>query len=136
MSLEHNRELVRTFNEEVWGKGRVELIDQLFAADFVDHYTAPGGPPGRDGIKYDVERIRAAFPDLEIKTEDIVCEGDKAALRWSGRGTYQGGFPGIPATGRPVTMSGMHFYRIREGRIVERWEEFDGTGVMRQLGAA
>ncbi len=136
MSLDENRELVRRFNEEVWGKGRLDLIDELFSPDFVDHYQAPGGPPGRDGIKYDVQRVRAAFPDLEIRTEDILCEGDRAALRWSGQGTYQGGFPGISATGISVTMSGMHFYRIRECRIVERWDEFDGTSVMRQLGAA
>ena len=134
MALDENRELVRRFNEEVWGQGRVELIDQLFAPDYVDHYTPPGGPPGRDGIRYDVERVRAAFPDLEITTDDIVCEGDRAALRWSGRGTYRGGIPGIDAVGTEVTMSGMHFYRIRDGRIAERWEEFDRLGLMRQLG--
>ena len=65
MSIEENRGLIRRFNEEVWGKGRVDLIDEIFSADFVDHYTAPGGPPGRGGIRYDVERVRTMFPDLE-----------------------------------------------------------------------
>jgi steroid delta-isomerase-like uncharacterized protein len=135
MSVDKHRELIRRFNEEVWGMGRVDLVDDLFSPDFLDHYTAPGGPPGRDGIKYDVERVRKAFPDLEINTEEIICEGDKAALRWSGRGTYRGGIPGITASGRPVVMSGTHFYRIRDGRIVERWVEFDRMGVLQQLGA-
>jgi len=141
MSLDENRELVRRFNEEVWGKGRVDLVDELFAPDYVDHYTPPGlpageagGPTGRDGIRYDVERVRAAFPDLQITTDDIICEGDRAALRWSGRGIYRGGMPGITAHGAEVTMSGMHFYRILDGRIAERWEEFDRLGLMRQLG--
>ncbi len=134
MSLEQNREIIRRFNEDVWGKGRVELVEELFSADFVDHDRAPGGPPGRDGIKYDVERVRAAFPDLVIKTEDIICEGDRAALRWSGHGTQTGHLSGLPPTGKPVTMSGMHFYRIQNRQIVERWDEFDALGVMRQLG--
>ena len=133
MSLEENRELVRCFNEEVWGRGRLDLIQELFAPDFVDHYQAQGGPPGRDGIGYGVARIRDAFPDLTVVTEDIICEGDKAVLRWSGHGTYAGGFPGIDARGQRVTMSGMHLYRIADGKIAERWEEFDGAAVMRQL---
>ncbi len=133
MALEQNRETVRAFNEDVWGKGQIELVDKLFAQDFLDHYQAPGGPPGREGIKYDVQRVRSAFPDLVVVTEDIVCEGDRAALRWSGRGTYQGGIPGVVATGRQVTMSGMHFYRLRDGQIIERWDEFDRATVMQQL---
>ena len=131
---EENREIIRRFNEDVWGKGHVDLVDELFSPDFVDHYRAPGGPPGRDGIRYDVQRIRAAFPDLEIISEDIVCEEDRVALRWSGRGTHKQDLPGIPVTGRQITMSGMHFFRIGDSRIVERWVEFDGTAVMRQLG--
>lgn len=135
MTLNENRELVRAFNEDVWGKGQVELVDQLFSPDFVDHYLAPGGPPGRDGIKYDVQRVRLSFPDLVIRTEDIICEGNRVALRWSGHGTYQGGIPGIDAKGQRITMSGMHFYRTSNGRIVERWDEFDGASVMQQLTA-
>jgi predicted ester cyclase len=114
----------------------VELVDELFSPDFLDHYTARGGPPGRDGIRTDVERVRSLFPDLVIRTGDIICEGDRAALRWTGEGTYQGGIPGTAVVGTRVNMSGMHFYRIRDGQIVERWVEFDGAAVMRQPGAA
>jgi steroid delta-isomerase-like uncharacterized protein len=134
LSPDENRELVRRFNEEVWGQGRVDLVDELFSGDFVDHYESPAGS-GREGIKREVQRVRTAFPDLAIRTEEIVCEGDRAALRWSGEGTYAGGYPGVTAPGKRIRMSGMHFYRIRDGRIVERWVEFDGAAVMRQLGA-
>ncbi len=134
MSVDQNRETVRRFNEKVWGKGRVELIEELFSPDFVNHYAAPAAPPGRKGIRHEVERVRSMFPDVAIKTEDIVCEGDRAALRWSGSGTHTGDVTGLPATGKPATMSGMHFYRFREGQIIELWAEFDGARVMRQLG--
>ena len=134
-SLDQNRGTVRRFNEEVWGEGRVELVDELFSPDFMNHYEAPGTPPGREGVRQEVQRVRSMFPDLQIKTEEIICEGDRAALRWSGTGTHTGDAPGMPATGKPVTMSGMHFYRLREGKIAEMWAEFDGARVMRQLSA-
>jgi predicted ester cyclase len=41
----------------------------------------------------------------------------------------------VTAIGKRVSISGMHFYRIRDGRIVELWAEFDRAAVMRQLGA-
>jgi predicted ester cyclase len=136
MSVEQNREIVRRWIDDVWTAGRLELIDELFSPDFEDHYTPPGGPPGREGIKYDVARIRAAFPDFVCTADDIICEGDRAALRWSGVDTNTGELSGRPAVGTRVTMSGTHFFCFRDGHIVERWAEFDAIGVMRQLGIA
>jgi predicted ester cyclase len=92
--LNENREIIRRFNEEVWGEGRLELVDELCSADLVNHSSAPGGLGGRDGVRHEVQRVRALFPDLLIHTGDIICEGDRAALRWTGEGTYQGGTPG------------------------------------------
>ncbi len=138
MSLPENREIVRRYIDNLWGAGRLDLVEEIFASDFLDHNPdpVPGRPAGRDGIKHDVQRIRAAFPDLAISADDIICEGDRVGLHWSARGTQTGDLIGIPATGRQVTMSGMQLFSIRDGRIVERWSVFDGIGVMRQLGVA
>jgi predicted ester cyclase len=41
---------------------------------------------------------------------------------------------GIPATGKEVTIGGIAIARIADGKIMERWEEFDMMGMMQQLG--
>ncbi|PYP30980.1 MAG: hypothetical protein DMD49_09105 [Gemmatimonadetes bacterium] len=130
MSLDENREVVRLYSDELWGAGRIELIEQLFAPDFVDRHpdAIPDRPPGRKGIKHDVERVRGMFPDFAMKTEEIICEDDRAGLFWSATASQA-------ATGKQITMSGMQIFRLRDGQIVERWSVFDRAGVMRQLGA-
>jgi predicted ester cyclase len=127
MSPEDNRETVRRYCDELWNAGRIELVDELFAPDFVEHHPdpIPGRPAGRDGVKHDVERVRQGFPDFSM-TSEIVCEDDRAGLYWSGRGTQV-------STGKHVTMSGIQLFRLRDGQIVERWGVFDRAGVMRQL---
>ena len=65
---------------------------------------------------------------------DQVAEDDKVVTRWSASGTHAGDFAGVPATGRLVTVTGIHIHRIRHGRLVEHWEELNLLGVLRQLG--
>jgi len=131
VSLEENREVVRLYSDELWRRGRIELAEQLFAPDFVDHHPdpIPARPSGRDGIKHDVQRVRGMFRDFSMKTEKIICQDGRAGLYWSATGTQM-------ATGQQITMSGMQIFRLRDGQIVDRWSVFDRAGVMRQLGAA
>ncbi len=51
------------------------------------------------------------------------------------RGTHEGDFLGIPATGNRVTMEAIHIYRLSGGRLAEHWVARDDLGMMRQLGA-
>lgn len=117
------------------GNGDLAVADEVIAADVTNHNLVPGQPPGRDGMRQDVENFRGAFPDLEIATEQIVAEGDAAVVRWTARGTHRGELMGIPPTGARVTITGIDILRIANGQIVERWGEFDGLGLMQQLGA-
>ena len=66
---------------------------------------------------------------------DQVAEDDKVVTRWSATGTHTGDFAGVPATGRPVAVSGIHIHRVRHGRLIEHWEELNLLGLLRQLGA-
>ncbi|WP_440763948.1 ester cyclase [Natronorubrum sp. DTA7] len=129
------RSLVRRDPEEVWTEGNLELIDELFADDFVLHDPATDGEPrGRDDYREYVETYRAAFPDVEYEVESIVAETDVAALRYTARGTHEGEFAGVEPTGERVTVSGMEQYRIEDGRIVEMWTSYDALGLFQQLG--
>jgi predicted ester cyclase len=78
--------------------------------------------------------FRTAFPDLHGTIEDQIAEGDKVVMRMTYRGTHQGELMGIPATGKPVTMTFISINRIAEGKIAEGWVNFDALGMMQQLG--
>jgi len=69
-----------------------------------------------------------------VTVHDQVAEDDKVAIRWSATGTHAEDFVGVPATGRLVTISGIHIHRVRHGRLIEHWEELNLLGVLRQRG--
>lgn len=76
----------------------------------------------------------AAFPDLQLTTEDMVAEGDKVAIRNTWRGTHQGAFQGLPPTGKHVAFTGTDIFRFVGGKIAEQWADLDALGLMQQLG--
>ena len=133
MSTE-NKLLVRRWFEEVWNKGRADAIDEMLATDAVVHGLG-SGVTGPAEFKAFHSAYRNAFPDVTIRIDDIVAEGDIVAARWSGTGTHRGGGLGFAATGRGIQFSGMLFVRVQNGRLVEGWNNFDQLGMLQQLGA-
>ena len=132
---EANKACVRRLFEEVWNGGKLGLLDTLIGAAYVDHNPAPGQPAGAAGVKGKVDVLRTAFPDLRFTLEELVAEGDLVAARYSWRGTHKGeAFLGIPPSGKAILVRGMDFFRLREGRIVERWDNVDELGMLTQLG--
>ncbi|HEY9285408.1 MAG TPA: ester cyclase [Pyrinomonadaceae bacterium] len=134
---EENKALVRRWFEEVWNRGRAEAIDELFAEDGVAHGLAGDASPlrGAAGFKPFFHSFREAFPDIEVVVEDVIAEGDKLAARCSVRATHGGDTLGFRATGRPIEITGTTFARVRDGKIVEAWNNFDFMALFQQLGA-
>jgi steroid delta-isomerase-like uncharacterized protein len=133
MTIEENKAIVRRHFEEIWNQGRLEVADELVAADYLSHLPLPGQPDGIEGFKYAVRLLKGSFPDLQHTIEDVIAEGDKVATRLTVRGTHQALFRGIPATGRVVSWTGTRILRIREGKIAENWANWDDLSLMRQL---
>lgn len=127
------RQLYDRFEEQVYNEGNVEAIDTLIAEDFT-HHAPIDTPDGRDGYKEFIRQFKAAFPDSTSETLDTIVEDDKIAVRYVNRGTHQGEFAGVPATGREVEIEGISIYRIADGRIAEEWAQPDMLGLMDQLG--
>jgi predicted ester cyclase len=118
-------------------RGDVSVADEVFAADCVVHIN--GSPePDLDlaGFKQMIAGLLAAFPDLRLTIEDQVVAGDKAATRWVAEGTNSGALGNVPPTGRRVRVNGLILDRVIDGRVVERWEQWDQMGMLQQLGLA
>jgi steroid delta-isomerase-like uncharacterized protein len=120
---------------EVMNEGKEEVIDELCAENFVDHDPLPGTSPDRQGIHDFVKQVRAAFPDIEMTADDILVEGDGLAVRSTVRGTHQGEFMGIPASGKKVEVSNYDFVRFENDQVVEHWGTIDSAALMEQIGA-
>ena len=134
MSVEENKALVRRFVEEFWNTGNMGAADELIAGDAI--ITLPGVEQANlDTFKQFARTMRGAFPDWRSTVEEMVGEDNTVAERWTGRGTHQGAFQGTAPTGRQVIVPGVVFYRIAAGRIVEFRGQFDGVGLMQQIGA-
>jgi steroid delta-isomerase-like uncharacterized protein len=104
--------------------GGVDLLDEVVAPDFVDHDPMPGQVGGLAGLKQAVGLFRAAFPDGELKVEDMAAEGGKVIAQVTVQGTHSGEFLGAPPTGQAVTADGVETFRIAHGKIVEGWSRF------------
>ena len=131
---EENKAVVRRFMG-VFETGDLSVLDEVLASNYVDHNPFPEQAPGPEGMKEMLGMMRAIFPDMAVTAEDMIAEGDKVVVRWTGTGTHRGEFMGIPATGNKVTVTGIGIDRLVDGKIVEHWEQFDTMGMMQQLGA-
>ena len=129
------RTLARRYFEEVWNQGKVDVLDELLAPDYVNHTPSTGRPPkGPDGLKPIVLAIRRAFPDLHYTIEDVIVTADTVVIRTTMTGTHEGDLFGIPPTKRKVRVMQIQIERIENGRIVEHWRVTDELSLMRQLG--
>jgi steroid delta-isomerase-like uncharacterized protein len=115
--------------------GDVAVADETFTPDFVIHITGSPEPNlSLEGFKQMVAGLLAAFPDLHFTIEDQLVSGDKVVTRWIAEGTNTGSFGEVPPTKRRVHVDGLILDRVENGRVVERWEQWDQMAMMRQLG--
>jgi predicted ester cyclase len=126
--------LAKRFNDEVFTQGKVEVIDELVADDFVEHQAFPGLEPTKEGLKQFVQLFHAAFSDINVETLSVGVDGNELWVHSVFTGTHTGDFAGIPPTGKPVTLAMMDRVVLRDGQAIEHWGVSDDLGMMTQLG--
>jgi steroid delta-isomerase-like uncharacterized protein len=129
-----NQELAVKWFEEVWNKGRREVIAEMLAPDCLLH---DGGPPtsGVEAFHAYFDRMQSAFSDIRVTVEDAMGEGDKVCVRWTTTFVHTGGGMGVAPTGKPVSATGITIMRVADGKFVEGWQNWDMLGVLEQIGA-
>ena len=132
---EANKQLARRWFEEVWNKRNAAAIDEMLSADGKSH-----GFPDPDSVLVGPEDFKVmhssfcgAFPDLQIRIEDVITEGDKVAIRWTTSMTHLGYHLGIPATSKKVRLPGSSFLIVRDGMIQEGWNFMELEGLIHRL---
>jgi predicted ester cyclase len=134
MSTEENKKLVLHWKDEIWNQRNVNIIDELYASDYVGHIVgAPGPVRGREALKQLLAVYFAAF-DIHITSEFLIAEGEMVAVYDTFRFKHTGTFQGIPPTGKEATITSTDIYRIVNGSIMEQWTEGNLLSLMQQLG--
>src|SRR6476620_1226065 len=119
MNLEEMLE--RLFTDAMNG-GDESVLDDVLAEDYTNHTF---GASGREAMKGVIGQFRSAFPDIEIKIDERIVDGNRAAQRGHFTGTHQGEFAGMAATGRNVTIQFMDWWVARDGLLADNWVVMD-----------
>jgi steroid delta-isomerase-like uncharacterized protein len=137
VSEEENRRLFERYFDEVANGGNLDLVEEIFAPDYLHHDPAnpdPRGVIGPQGVKDHLNSLRGGFPDLNFEIDDTIADGDEIIVRWTAHLTHTGDYFGIPPTGASVTITGMNTWRVQNGKAVEGWVNRDDMGLLQQLG--
>jgi steroid delta-isomerase-like uncharacterized protein len=136
---EKNKEIVRRFYDEVWNKGDLAVVDELFIPNYVVVHLPPWRTPGAEGLKQFIADNHRMFPDVHQTIEDMVAEGDQVAVYLKATATHKGDLNGpvglVPATNKKVSWEGVIFLKLKNGKIVETKGVIDNMSLMQQLGA-
>ena len=131
---EQNKELIRNFLKEMDNRNH-DFVMNSFASDAKMFW--PSGSP-IPGLKEDMFQASKSwyetFPDFKHGIKEIIAKGDFVIVRVIDTATHEGEFQGIPATGNKIEVGAIIIYRIKNGKIVEAWEDMDMLGLMQQLG--
>jgi steroid delta-isomerase-like uncharacterized protein len=131
-TLEANKALVR--RAIGYNHGTADDPTNIFAPDFVAYM--PGRPPlDRDNFENLLGEFGAAFPGYTYQIDDQIAQDDLVFNRVTWRGVHGGEFAGVPATGRPIVLTGINLFTIEDGRVVEQRAELDFFGLLQQIGA-
>lgn len=130
--------LIYRSHDEAMLKGKLELIDELYGDDFVNH--SPGLPDflrhGPSAVRQHYAFLGSAFSDMELHLHQEVVDGDLIGMHWTWAARHTGEFLGIPATGTRVEIEGFEVVRINGGKIRSAWVVQDNASLMAQLQAA
>lgn len=137
---EGSRALVRRYLDEVWNQNKLEVVEELFAADYVIHSGGQDMPTSYEALEQGVAMAHETFPDIHMTLEKLVADGDKVTAYWTTRGTHLGEFrlpdmpQGIPPTGNAVEFTEAVTFRVTGGRLAEAWYAADRLTMLGQLG--
>jgi predicted ester cyclase len=135
MSTDAAKAVVRRNTEEVQSRGNVDVFEELFAVDFVDHTPQPNCTPDRDGARSLYRTLRAACPEFHAEIHWPAADGALVPTYKTDHGTHQGPFLGLAPTGRPLPWAPVDVMRVRHGTITAPWGVAPLFSLMPPLGA-
>ncbi|WP_225849177.1 ester cyclase [Streptomyces sp. HPF1205] len=127
-----HRELAERWFGRAWAGGDTGIAEEVFAGDFVLN----GRVVGPDGPRRSVAAVHRAFSGIGVTLDLVLSDGPYAVIHYTTTARHTGTFRGVPASGRPVTATGIVIWRIEDGRVVRDWNVFDTAALLAQISGA
>lgn len=128
-----NKQIIETFSRRLWDDKDLTAIDEFMVDDAVIH-SPLNTTTGTITMKEVVQKWLTAFPDLMVKSHDIIAEDNKVVWCWEASGTHLGSFFDTSPSHQEVQYSGVTIYTLNnQGKIIEYWALVDMHAIMRQL---
>jgi len=131
-STENNKAVARQVFDDLFTRGRYELIDSMYEKNAVVHFG--GRTASLQEAVSEGKEWRSAFPDLVVKPDQVTESGDMVTVRFSAHGTNKGKAKGLPGKGKPARTQGSSKFKFNNGRISEVWVDWNEDDVRRQAG--
>ena len=128
MSLPNEKDIIKSFVEEVFNKHDISATEKYFAKE------NPSIGQGSEGFKQSLSALFTAFPDIHANIEHIVAENDLVVVFLNFTGTHKGEFQGMPPTNKPVNIRSADLYRVEDEIIVGHWDVVDQLNLLQQTG--
>lgn len=129
-----NKAVVARLYDEMINQENMAVIDDIFAPDVVIHDPIMGTVQGVGAFKQLIGLFNAAFPGHRVTVHHIIAEGDTVAVLHTHYGVHGGDFMGLPPTGKHISVNGVEWMRMADGRIADFYRHDDDAGILQQLG--
>jgi steroid delta-isomerase-like uncharacterized protein len=134
MSREDQKAVVRRWLQ-AWNTKDLDSAIDLLAPEYVRHDANLPDVVGPGAQREFIAGVLNAFPDFDLKPDQLIADEDLVMVRSVVRGTHLGDFLGVPATGREVRFEAMDIFRLSDNKIIEQWVVIDALGLLQQIGA-
>ena len=131
---DENIAVVRRFTTQGCVAGKLDVIDEVFAEDFLNHDPMPGHDTGREGMRQTIQMLNDGLSDRKMVFDEYRSAGDSVVQNATFGAIHTGEMLGAPASGNEVLVRGIEIWRVADGRITERWGVIDVAGLLAQLG--
>ena len=119
MEKTDNKAIIRQYVERVENTGDISNIREFVSEDYTEVHEGERYPIGIQGATDHILGVRKVFPDLILKIENQISEGEWVVTVYSVTGTFKDEWFGMKPTGKPITFTGVNVDRIRGGKIIE-----------------
>jgi steroid delta-isomerase-like uncharacterized protein len=136
MSVEENEAIIRRYIEVGWSTGDMSAVEDAIDPSYRRHQPNMAMPvESEKDLEQLIGMYRAGVPDLDIRIQHIVAEGDWVVTRVICRGTHAGELAGIPPTGKALDFTASDIFQMADGKVVESWHNVDDLGLLQQIGS-
>tara|TARA_B100001564_G_scaffold278597_1_gene240673 strand:- start:2970 stop:3554 length:585 start_codon:yes stop_codon:yes gene_type:complete len=135
VQLEENLSMYEAVWDKVINGRQIALINSdSFDENVTAVGTSTGDIVGLENFKNYYNNYLTGFSDAEFTIVDAFGQGDKIVKHWNFKGTHDGDFFGVPATGKRVDISGVTLVKMKAGRIAAEQDFMDLLDFYTQLG--